>query len=101
MSRATESAFVALTCATGAGRFAGYPDVEVMQRIDAVISRWGAVVGVADRGGLATIRVTADKADALLAAVAALPGVLCAKLINDESGGGHFAGGGGRLSGQP
>ena len=85
MSKGTESLFVVLVCKKGTGEFAEYPAVEVMERIHEVLCPLGAVVGVTNGGGIATIRVTPDSADAVLAAVVAVPGVLSADLVKAEA----------------
>jgi len=85
MSKATESLFVVLACERGTGEFADYPAVDVMERINAVLSPLGAVVGVSNGRGIATIRVTPDNTEAVLAAVAALPGVLSAELVMGDA----------------
>ena len=85
MSKGTESLFVVLACKSGTGEFAEYPAIEVMERIHEVLCPLGVVVGVQNGGGTATIRVTPDSADAVLAAVAAVPGVLSAELVKAEA----------------
>ena len=80
-----ESLTVVLACKRGTGKFAEYPAVEVMERIHAVLMPLGAVVGVSNGGGTAAIRVTPDNADAVLAAVATVPGVLSAELVKAQA----------------
>jgi hypothetical protein len=86
MSRRTGSLCVVLACKRGTGKFAEYPAVEVIERIHEVLGPLGAVVGVPNGGGTATIRVTPDSADAVLAAVATVLGVLSAELVKPEAG---------------
>lgn len=85
MLKGTESLFVALVCKRGAGKFAQYPAGEVIERIHEVLSPLGAVVGVANSGGAAIVRVSPDNANAVLAAVATVPGVLSAELVTAGS----------------
>jgi len=83
MSTEIRGALIVLTCKKGAGKFADYPDIEVLERVQAVLGPLNAVVGVATGGDVATIRVASDNADDVLAAVAPIPGVLSAELKSD------------------
>jgi len=80
MSEQPAAATIVLLCKKGAGEFADYPDIEVMQRINAALVPFDAVVGVTARGGMATIRADRTRADAVLASIVGLPGVLFADL---------------------
>jgi hypothetical protein len=84
-AKETESLFVVLACKRGTGKFAEYPAVDVMERIHAALDPLGAVVGVPNGGGTATIRVPPDSADEVLAAVATIPGVLSAELVKADA----------------
>ena len=85
MSKGTESLFIVLVCKRGTGKFAEYPAIEVIERIHDVLCPLGAVVGVPNGGGTAIVRVPSDSADAVLAAVVTVPGVLSADLVKAEA----------------
>jgi hypothetical protein len=93
MSKGTQRLSVVLVCKRGTEKFAEYPAVEVIERIHKVVSPLGAVVGVSNGGGTAIVRVSCDSANAVLAAVATVPGVLSAELVMAEAAAGALSAG--------